>query len=42
MIDCGATDSCLIPMWMQYVILVVAFALFVLKVLLPKDPYDRM
>ena len=42
MTDCSDLGNCAIPMWFQYVILIVAFALFLVKVLAPLDPYDRM
>lgn len=42
MTDCGDLGTCVIPMWVQYVALAVAVILFVVKVITPHDPYDRM
>ncbi len=41
MIDCGDTGTCLIPMWIQYLILVILLGLFMWKGSRPYDPYDR-
>lgn len=42
MVDCSDTGTCSIPMWVQYVILAVAFLLFAIKACRRHDPFDRM
>lgn len=41
MTDCGDLGNCVIPMWMQYLILAAALGLFLVKALSRRDPYDR-
>jgi hypothetical protein len=42
MTDCGDLGNCAIPMWVQYLMVVVAMLMLALKCWWPRDPYDRM